>query len=100
MRRKPFAMRWGRAVSVRAIPIAARWMRSAFAVSVRSGTALASIETVSSALVGRVEFRELFLVEDLGDISASIGHEFSHRFAAFLGSAFRATSEAAAVRLP
>ena len=95
--RKPITVRWGRAVSVRAIPIAARWMRSAFAVSVRPRTALASAETVPPALVGRVEFRELFLVEDFGNFRAGIGHEFLHRLAAFLRRAFRATTAAAAV---
>lgn len=92
VRAEPIATRRRRrSVSVQAEPIAARRMRRTGAVSVRPGTALASAESLPVAVpVECVEFRKLFLVEDIRDFRAGIRPQFAHRLAAFPTIAFGA----------
>ena len=86
---------WG-SFSVRAVAVAARRMGRAVPISVRTRTALASAESLPvPALVERVEFRELFLVEDLGDLRAGVDHEFSYGVTPFAGTAFRVAAAGA-----
>ncbi len=91
MRRKPIAAGRRRSVSVRSVSVAARRMWRTGPVSVRPGTTLASAESLPvTALVEGVEFRELFLVEDIRDLRAGIRPEFAHGLAAFPALAFGA----------
>ena len=102
VRAEPVATRRRRrSVSLQAVAIAARGMWRTVPVSVRPGTAPASAESLPiPALVEGVEFRKLFLVENLPDLRARILHEFAYRVTAFPRTALRAALGAAAARLP